>query len=242
MNFKQIRKKIIFNLKKELGLYGVIVIEDADSIPVTALKKPTVTVNLFNIQTNAVDGELDISVSIKIPLKQKNMLVKCAWAAIKSFEEQKSFICNGVKVEPPQYLEPSFIEQKLICKLLIPKADLFAENINNLTVNLLDSEKIIGRGQICKLITDYKIDRIEEFDELQTKIISEKPEFKLELEDVYVKDFCWLLKEGKNISVQVQKENKVYIFYNCALLELENDFANNRLKRIKLISCRLKVE
>ena len=87
-----------------------------------------------------------------------------------------------------------------------------------------------------------KIDKIEEFGGPQTKIISEKPEFKLELEDVYVKDFCWLLKEEKNISVRVPKGNKVYNFYNCGLLTLENDFANKRLKRIKLISCRLKVE
>lgn len=242
MNFEEIRKKIIFNLKKELGLYGAVVVEAASSIPITAFKKPTLTVSLSNIQTNAVDCELDINVSIKIPLKQKNMLAKCTWAAVKSFEEQEGFICSGIKTEKPQYLEQGIIEQKLICKLLIPKADLFSENINNLTVSLLDSDKIIGRGRICKLITNYKIDKIEEFDELQTKIISEKPEFQLELEDVYVKDFCWLLKEGKNISVQVQKANKVYIFYNCALLELENDFINKRLKRIKLISCRLKVE
>ena len=152
------------------------------------------------------------------------MLVKCAWAAVKSFEEQGGFVCSGIKTEKPQYLEPSIIEQKLICKLLIPKADLFSEDMNNLTVSLLDSEKIIGRGRICKLITDYKIDKIEEFNEQRTKITSEKPEFKLELEDVYVEDFCWLLKEDKNISVRVQKANKVYNFCNCALLELENDF------------------
>ena len=119
---------------------------------------------------------------------------------------------------------------------------MFSANINNLAVSLLDSGKIIGKGRICRLITDYKIDKIEEFGGPQTKIVSEKPEFKLELEDVYVKDFCWLLKEEKNISVRVQKGNKVYNFYNCGLLTLENDFANKRLKRIKLISCRLKVE
>ncbi|MGN1034104.1 MAG: hypothetical protein ACI4PK_00675 [Oscillospiraceae bacterium] len=219
-----------------------MIVEAASFIPITAFKKPKLTVNLSNIQTNAVDCELDINVSIKIPLKQKNMLAKYTWAAAKGFEEQGGFICSGIKTEKTQYLEPSIIEQKLICKLLIAKADLFSENINNLTVSLLDSEKIIGRGRICKLVTNYKIDKIEEFDELQTKITSEKPEFQLELEDVYVEDFCWLLKEGKNISVQTQKADKVYIFYNCALLELENDFINKRLKRIKLISCRLKVE
>ena len=160
MNFEEIRKKILFNLKKELGLYGAIVVEAADSIPVTAFKKPTVTVNLSNIQTNAVNCELDMNVSIKIPLKQKNILAKCAWAVVKSFEEREGFICSGIKAEKPQYLEPSIIEQKLICKLLIPKADLFSENVNNLTVSLLDSEKIIGRGRICKLITAYKIDKI----------------------------------------------------------------------------------
>ena len=242
MNFEEIRKKIVFNLKKELGLYSAIVIGDADYIPVTALKKPTVTINLSNIQTDAINCELDVSVSIKIPLERKNILAKCIWAVIKSFEEQENFICCGVKAERLQYLKFNFIEQKLICKLLIPKVDLFSANINNLAVSLLDSGKIIGKGRICRLITDYKIDKIEEFGGSQTKIVSEKPEFKLELEDVYVEDFCWLLKEEKNISVRVQKGNKVYNFYNCGLLTLENDFANKRLKRIKLISCRLKVE
>lgn len=242
MNFEEIKKKIVFNLKKELGLYNTIVIGDADYIPATALKKPTVTVNLSNIQIDAINCELDISISIKIPLERKNILAKCVWAAIKSFEEQEDFICCGVKAEKLQYLKFNFIEQKLICKLLIPKVDLFSANINNLAVSLLDSGKIIGKGRICRLITDYKIDKIEEFGGPQTKIISEKPEFKLELEDVYVEDFCWLLKEEKNISVRVQKGNKVYNFYSCGLLTLENDFANKRLKRIKLISCRLKVE